>query len=274
MGKKKAPEYATTSYDTGDLFGSSSTSKKGTTYTGTDNINQFGNEAWSGANNALANMNSNDYSNDANFKVYQDDWNRQMNQAYDANVLSNLANRGLMRSSGLQSATNSFNNTMQESLADLYDNYYNRQANNLTANQNALNNLYSWITGINSGSQNNSNNVSNYNLQKRQLEDNSGLWNNLVNATGTAAGGFFSGKNSDDVAKVATIAAASDINVKENIVPIGQKDGYNWYEFDYKKGYGLPEGRQRGVIAQEVEQVNPDAVFEVDGIKHVDYSKL
>ena len=64
-----------------------------------------------------------------------------MQQAYDTNVLGNLTDRGLMRSSGLQAATNSFNNTMQQGLADLYDSYYNRQQNNLNSALNAQNNL-------------------------------------------------------------------------------------------------------------------------------------
>ena len=66
----------------------------------------------------------------------------------------------------------------------------------------------------------------------------------------------------------------SDINVKENIKKIGKRNGFNWYEFNYKKGLGLPEGRQEGVIAQEVEKVKPEAVVEINGIKHVYYSKI
>lgn len=189
MGKSKAPKYATTTVSTDGLFGSSTNNKKGTTYTGTDNVQQLGQEAWNGTNTSLANMNSNDYSNDANFKVYQDNWNRNMEQAYDTNVLSNLASRGLMRSSGLQSATNSFNNTMQNSLADLYDNYYNRQANNLSANTNTLSTLYNWITGLNNSALGTTSAVNNHNMQVYQANQSasSGLWGNLAKSVGSIA---------------------------------------------------------------------------------------
>ncbi|MCM1003575.1 MAG: hypothetical protein NC408_04465 [Candidatus Gastranaerophilales bacterium] len=191
MGKsKKAPGYATTSYDTGGLFGKSTTSSKGTTYNPTDYITTAGNTAWSGLNNTLASLGSNDYSNDPNFQVYQNNLNRQMSQNYDANVLSALANRGLMRSSGLQAATNAFGDTLANQTANLYDSYYNRMSNNLSNYQNTLNNLYNYITGVNQGSQQNSQNVSNYNMAQYQAQqaNKNNLFSNLANVAGTVAG--------------------------------------------------------------------------------------
>lgn len=260
MGKaKKAPGYATGTYDTGGLFGSSTTSASGTSFKPTDEMSQIGTTAWSGLSNSLNNLSSNDYSNDPNFQVYQDNFNRQAQQAYDANVLSNLANRGLMKSSGLQAATNSFNTTMADNLADLQDSYYNRQTNNLANYQNTLNNLYNYMTGVNTGSQNNANNVSSYNLSQVQANNQANAYNNAMYANLASS-----------IAGISTC----DIRVKENIKKIGEKNGYNWYEFTYKEGLGLPEGRQEGVIAQEVEKINPDAVIEIDGIKRVNYNKL
>jgi hypothetical protein len=171
-----------------------------------------------------------------------------------------------MRSSGLQAATNAYNNTLTDNLADLYDSYYNRQVNNLGQYQNSANTLYNMIMGINQGSMTNSKNVSDYNINAWQQEqaNKQAMWNGLMKAYSHTAG---------NVANAAMLAA-SDINVKENIKPIGEKNGYQWYEFTYKEGLGLPEGVQTGVIAQEVEKINPDAVVEINGIKHVDYSKL
>ena len=184
MGKaKKAPGYATATYNTGGLFGSSTASKSGVDFTPTDNMTTAGNNAWAGLENSLQGINSNDYSQDPNFKVYQDNFNRGMQQAYDTNVLGNLTDRGLMRSSGLQAATNSFNNTMQQGLADLYDSYYNRQSNNLSNNMNVLSQLYNFITGINTGSQNQANSVSNYNLQQTQLNNQANAYNNALYAS-------------------------------------------------------------------------------------------
>ena len=68
---------------------------------------------------------------------------------------------------------------------------------------------------------------------------------------------------------------ASDKNVKKNIVKIGSKNGINVYEFDYKtdKYPELPEGKQIGVIAQEVEHI-PNAVVQGDKYKLVDYAVI
>jgi len=62
----------------------------------------------------------------------------------------------------------------------------------------------------------------------------------------------------------------SDVRVKENIVPDGTWKGHNAYQFNYIGD----NARNRGVMAQEVEQTHPEAVVEIAGIKHVDYSKL
>lgn len=63
----------------------------------------------------------------------------------------------------------------------------------------------------------------------------------------------------------------SDKRLKKNIQLVGKMDnGLNIYSYQYV--WGGPT--QLGVMAQEVEKVNPDAVFEVSGYKAVDYSKL
>lgn len=63
----------------------------------------------------------------------------------------------------------------------------------------------------------------------------------------------------------------SDVRLKTNIVKIGTRsDGLNVYEFDYV--WGGP--RQVGLMAQEVQNVYPDAVAEVDGYLTVDYAKV
>jgi hypothetical protein len=78
-----------------------------------------------------------------------------------------------------------------------------------------------------------------------------------MNALGNIAGGF---------------AAASDKTLKENIVKVGQSpSGFNIYEWNY---LWSPE-RFRGVIAQEVQKINPQAVLSnIFGHLMVDYSKL
>ena len=195
MGKSKAPKYATTTTSTGGLFGEATNSAKGSTFKGEDWQTEMGGLGSNLINQSLTGLSSNDYSQDPNFQVYQDNFNRGMQQAYDTNVLGNLTDRGLMRSSGLQAATNSFNNTMQQGLADLYDSYYNRQQNNLNSALNAQNNLYSWITGLNQDAAKNSQAVSNYNLQAYQAEQaaKQAMFNSIMQGVGQIGGAAITG---------------------------------------------------------------------------------
>ena len=190
MGSKSAPEYQTTTTKTGGLFGESTSGKTGSDFKAEDWQTNMGGLGSNLINQSLTGLSSNDYSQDPNFQVYQDNFNRGMQQAYDANVLGNLTNRGLMRSSGLQAATNSFNNTMQQGLADLYDSYYNRQQNNLNSALNAQNNLYSWITGLNQDAAKNSQAVSDYNMQAYQAEQaaKQAMFNSIMQGVGAVGG--------------------------------------------------------------------------------------
>jgi hypothetical protein len=70
---------------------------------------------------------------------------------------------------------------------------------------------------------------------------------------------------------------ASDIRMKENIKKVGNLNGLNVYEFDYKPEFKDEAGYGRfiGVMAQEVETVRPDAVVtKEDGYKMVNYGVL
>lgn len=73
---------------------------------------------------------------------------------------------------------------------------------------------------------------------------------------------------------------ASDIRTKENIELVGYlPNGLPVYEYEYKDEFKDHElaghGRYRGVMAQDVEKVIPEAVFEMDnGYKAVDYTKV
>lgn len=73
-------------------------------------------------------------------------------------------------------------------------------------------------------------------------------------------------------------AIMSDIRTKENIKAIGWlPNGLPVYEYEYKPEYKSEAGygKHIGVMAQEVEQVMPEAVItRADGIKLVDYGVL
>jgi hypothetical protein len=76
----------------------------------------------------------------------------------------------------------------------------------------------------------------------------------------------------------AGVMAFSDIRTKENIKNVGWlPNGLPVYEFDYKPEYKDMAGHGRfiGVMAQDVEKVQPEAVFtRPDGIKMVNYGVL
>jgi len=66
-------------------------------------------------------------------------------------------------------------------------------------------------------------------------------------------------------------AIASDRRVKTNIKVVGKTDsGLPVYTYQYKN----QNVTQMGVMAQDVEMVNPEAVVEINGIKHVDYNRI
>ena len=66
---------------------------------------------------------------------------------------------------------------------------------------------------------------------------------------------------------------ASDSRLKENIVRVGNSpSGLNIYEWNYKSA---PDTRYRGVMAQEVLETNPNAVYLFeDGYLGVHYGHL
>jgi hypothetical protein len=69
---------------------------------------------------------------------------------------------------------------------------------------------------------------------------------------------------------IGIMGSISDVRAKENITPVGKYKGMNVYDFNYKWS---PE-RHRGLMAQEVEQVKPEAVGDINGLKYIDYGKV
>jgi hypothetical protein len=65
----------------------------------------------------------------------------------------------------------------------------------------------------------------------------------------------------------------SDIRIKADIEPMGQRNGHNWYKFRYV--WEDPGTVHEGVMAQEVMQTRPDAVSTHPmGFFVVDYAAL
>ena len=137
---------------------------------------------------------------------------------------------------------------------------------------NALNNYYNTGNTFMGTASNASTSGNNYNqwaypMQLNAYNTAQGNQNALIGA-GINAGGQIT-------SAALPYILASDKTVKKNIIKIGEKNGINIYEFDYKtdKYPELPEGKQIGVIAQEVEHI-PNAVVQGDKYKLVDYAVI
>ena len=65
----------------------------------------------------------------------------------------------------------------------------------------------------------------------------------------------------------------SDRRLKENVKLVDTVKGVNVYEFDYIDK-ALGKGRYKGVIAQEVMETHPRAVYNQNGYLAVDYDQL
>jgi len=76
----------------------------------------------------------------------------------------------------------------------------------------------------------------------------------------------------------ASIYAASDVELKENIKKVGElQPGVGWYTWDWNetgKSIGAESEPAEGVLAQEVLEVKPDAVMVKDGYYTVDYGRI
>ena len=72
------------------------------------------------------------------------------------------------------------------------------------------------------------------------------------------------------------VAAFSDARLKDNIKPAGQRNGHNWYTWDWSEeaeALGL-SGPDEGVMAHEIIETVPEAVRANRGYLTVDYSAL
>ena len=102
----------------------------------------------------------------------------------------------------------------------------------------------------------------------------SGMMGGLLGLGGAAVGGMFGGPGGAKLGGQLGSglgSAFSDERLKTNIKRIGTHPvGVGIYEYDYIWG----GGKQVGVMAQELEKVRPDAVFEVNGFKAVNYDRI
>src|SRR5574344_282350 len=193
-------------------------------------------------------------------------------QAFNKPYMQQQANinaQAPLQAQQMQSNQQTYDTANLANLMNILNQYYNTGNTFMGTAANASNNANSFYN------QQFSTNASMYNAEQASKAA-------MYSAFGNAASGAFSGLGAfAGAAKGAGAAAssgsalASDKKVKKNIVKIGEKNGINIYEFEYKtdKYPELPEGRQIGVIAQEVEHI-PNAVVQGDKYKLVDYAVI
>ena len=107
----------------------------------------------------------------------------------------------------------------------------------------------------------NSANAMNQNAYNQQMGANNAMTGGLFGLAGAGAGAYGS---------YAGLAAMSDIRLKTNISKVGTLDnGLPVYSYQYKSG----GPQQIGLMAQDVEKINPSAVTEINGFKAVYYEE-
>lgn len=189
-GGGDAPAYPTTTTDTG-LWGTSTTSGKGTTYNPTDFQRQLVGKA---ENYILPTLDYvvNPTTDNAYYQNQRAVRERAQNEAFENQVVNNLASRNLSRGSAGQNLINSYADSVarqeSEALADSQ-----AQASALLSQLLAVYAApYELMQGTSSLSQSGTNSVANYNLGKYQAEKsgNSTL-NSMLGAIGTGVGSYY-----------------------------------------------------------------------------------
>jgi hypothetical protein len=113
--------------------------------------------------------------------------------------------------------------------------------------------------------------------QQMQLSGLSNILNNQTSSYINTSGSFLGDVGGALGGAAAAYTAFSDRRLKENIeeVAVDQRTALPLYEFNYVKEFSDPNVRYRGVMADDVELVYPDAVTETEfGYKVVNYGML
>lgn len=187
-------------------------------------------------------------------------------QQGNENVLRNASRTGSLNSGG----TNVDLQTFGQGLADkTYGDYVNRLMpflNYSTANAGGQAGIR---TGLGQGLNQNFNTLAN--LDWRYNTDVGNTNANAALAENQASGNMWNAiSGGAQLAAQALPFVLSDARAKDDIEPVGALyDGTGVYRYRYK-GDATPH---IGVMAQEVEQRNPDAVVDVGGLKMVDYAR-
>lgn len=190
MGKsKKAPDYATTTVDTG-LYGTSTTTKQGTTFTPTNFQSNLVNTVENNIPNMFNNYYNSSYNNN-DFQKYLGTRENAQTNAFNNTIYNQLEERGLMKDKALAGSLNAWQNTLENQRANALSDWQTEQANSLNTLMGLYEVPYNIISGQASASQGLSNAITQYNVGKYNAEKaKSGNLFNLLSEIGASAGSF------------------------------------------------------------------------------------
>lgn len=192
MGKgSKAPEYPTTTVDTG-LFGSSTTNKYGSTFTPTDFQKNLIGVTENNAVNALNNYLNPNYESE-DYKRGDEYYTNKMNTQLQNNYLNPALSRNLLRGSTASDIMRGFANDLATSEYERQNNYRDQQLQNYMAAMMPYTTIYDMSKGTQGLSGSLANSLASYNLNKYKLENQSSGLGNALGGLGSFAGGIMKG---------------------------------------------------------------------------------
>ena len=195
MGKNSAPEYPTTTADTG-LFGSSTTNSSGSTFTPTEFQKNLIGVTENNAVNALSNYLNPDYESE-DYKRGDEYYTNKMNTQLQNNYLNPALNRNLLRGSTASDIMRGFASDLAANEYERQQNYKDQQLQNYMAAMLPYTTVYDISKGTQGLSGSLANSLASYNLNKYQLENRgSGLGSalggvgNLMSGAGNMMSGY------------------------------------------------------------------------------------
>ena len=182
MGKKKAPKYATTTTDTG-LFGTATTSGKGSTFNPANFQKNLIGVTEANAANSLQNYLNPDYESE-DYKRGEEYYTNKMNNMLENNYLNPALSRNLLRGSTASDIMRGFGQDLANTEYERQQQYKADQLQNYMAAMMPYTTIYDISKGTQGLSNALSNAVSNYNLQAYQANQAGG------SGLGSALGGL------------------------------------------------------------------------------------
>jgi hypothetical protein len=197
---------------------------------------------------------------------YQFTLNQGLKSLANQNAAKGLGLSGAQQKGALEYATGLADNT--------YGQQYQRALQSYATNYGLASDQYNRLAGLAGMGQSSAAGVGNAGMQTGSLIGNLMTQGANAQASGLVGAANAQTQGANNIMNLGMGLASlfmSDARMKRDVRLLGVTEGgHNWYEYRY---IHRPELFQ-GVMAQELEITNPDAVHEIDGIKYVDYAKV